>query len=431
MKTVPESARTTTSVSHFRSCRALPALVVMSALAIATPAHAKPGDPVKVSNTVTIDPIVEGRLRYEHVDQDSLDLNADAVTLRLRAGAEIKAGGFGVLAEGEGTLAILDDYNAFPFPQPFSSQRRTGFSVVPDPQNVELNRLQLSYKRGANTVTAGRQRINHDDQRWVGSVGWRQNEQTFDAVRGEGQLGPVTLDATYAWSQRTIFGEDAGPRQAYDGNLFLIESGMTAGPVQVKAFTYLLDFDDPLQLTNSTQTFGLRAQTVLPLSPKVKVDLLGSYARQSDWKQSPRDFAANYGYAEGGVTVSGLRLGGGWEVLGSNRNVAVQTPLATLHKFNGWADVFLTTPAQGLQDAWGAVGYSFARVKAAQGLNAQVIYHQFDSDKGDIEFGTEWDAQVAFKLRQFAILAKYANYQAASARTADKEVFWLQAEFAY
>lgn len=400
------------------------------ALVLAAPAHAKPGDPVPVSDALTIDPIIEGRLRWEHVDQDDLKLDADAVTLRLRAGAEFKSGGLSVLAEGEGTLAILGDYNAFPFVVPGSSQRRTAYSVVPDANNVELNRLQLAYKKDGNGVTVGRQRINHDDQRWVGSVGWRQNEQTFDAVRGEGKLGPVTVDATYAWSQRTIFGEDAGPRQAFDGNLFLLNGGVQAGPVQVKAFAYLLDFKDPLQLANATKTFGLRAQTVVPVTPAVKLDLTGSYARQSDWKRSPRDYAANYGYAEGGVTVSGLRLGGGWEVLGSNRNVSVQTPLATLHKFNGWADVFLTTPAEGLQDAWGSLGYTFTNVTAVQGLNAQVIYHQFDSDKDGIEFGTEWDAQVAFKLGQVAILAKYARYRAANLRTTDTEKFWLQAEFA-
>ncbi|VWX53830.1 alginate export family protein [Novosphingobium sp. 9U] len=400
------------------------------ALTLTTPAHAKPGDPVKVSDTLTIDPIIEGRLRYEHVDQDDLNLDADAVTMRLRAGAEFKFDHLSLLAEGEGTLAIDNNYNAFPFANPASNQRRPGYSVVPDPQNVELNRLQLAYKVDGSGVTVGRQRINLDDQRWVGSVGWRQNEQTFDAVRGEAKLGPVMLDATYSWSDRTIFGEDAGPRQAYDGSFWFLNGGVKAGPVQLKGFAYLLDFDDPLQVANSSKTFGLRATTVLPLTPKVKLDLTGSYARQSDWKASPRRFSADYAYAEGGVTFSGLRAGGGWELLGSDNGFAVQTPFATLHKFNGWADVFLTTPGQGLQDAWGSLGYTFAKVKAVPGLNAQVTYHQFDSDQGDIEFGTEWDAQLGFKLGQVAILAKYANYQAANTRTSDKEILWLQAEFA-
>ncbi|MET1755116.1 alginate export family protein [Novosphingobium sp. RD2P27] len=400
------------------------------ALALATPAFAQPGDPVQVSDAFSIDPIIAGKLRYEHVDQPDLGLYADAVTMRLRAGAEFRYRNVSVLAEGEGTLAIVDNYNAFPFPVPGSSQRRLGYSVVPDPQNVELNRLQVAYKVDGTGVTAGRQRINLDDQRWVGSVDWRQNEQTFDAVRGEGKLGPVTLDATYAWSQRTLFGTDAGPRQAYDGNLIFLNGGVKAGPVQVKAFAYLLDFNDPLQLANSTQTYGLRANTVLPVTPRVKLDLTGSYARQSDWQRNPRDYAVDYVLADGGVTFAGLRLGGGWEKLGSDNGAALQTPLATLHKFNGTADLFLTTPAQGLQDAYGAVSYAFTQVKALPGLNAAVVYHQFDSDVGDIEYGTEWDAHVAFKLGQVGILAKYANYRAANPRTTDTEKFWLQAEFA-
>jgi len=400
-------------------------------LAVAVPAQAKPGDPVKVSDSLTIDPIVEGRLRYEHVDQDTIGLDADAVTLRLRAGAEFKFRHLSLLAEGEGTLGIDNDYNAFPFANPGSSQRRPGYSVVADPQNVELNRLQLSYKVDGSGVTIGRQRINLDDQRWVGSVGWRQNEQTFDAVRGEAKFGPVTLDSTFSWSDRTIFGEDAGPRQAYDGKYWFVGAGVKAGPVQLKGFAYLLDFDDPLQIANSSKTFGLRATTAIPVTSKLKFDLAASYARQSDWKTSPRDYAADYVSIDAGTTLAGVRFAGGYELLGSDNGFAVQTPFATLHKFNGWADVFLTTPGVGLQDAWGSAGYTFKGMKALPGLNAQVVYHQFDSDKRDIEFGTEWDAQLGFKLGQFAILGKYANYQAANARTADKEVFWLQAEFAY
>ena len=34
-----------------------------------------------------------------------------------------------------------------------------------------------------NTIKLGKQVINHDNQRHVGAVGWRQNRQTFDAAR--------------------------------------------------------------------------------------------------------------------------------------------------------------------------------------------------------------------------------------------------------
>lgn len=408
-------------------------LAAMAASLAAAPAlAAAPGAPVRISDDLTIDPIVDGRLRWESVDQPDIDRDADAVTLRMRAGAELKFRNLSLLAEGEGVLAIGDGYNAFPFANGASSQYRPGRSVVPDPETIGLNRLQLAYKVKGNGVTIGRQRINLDDQRWVGSVGWRQDEQTFDAVRGEAELGPVALDATWSWSQRTIFGSESGPRQAYGGNFFFGGAGVNIGPLAVKGFAYLLDYDDPLQRAASSKTYGARAGGAFPLGKAVKLDLTASYARQSDWKTAAKDYAADYVAGDAGVTFKGLRLGGGYEKLGADNGFSLQTPLATLHKFNGTADVFLTTPAQGLEDAYASAAYKVGDLGALKGIVAGVTWHQFDSDVGDIEYGTEWDAQVTFKLSQFAVLAKYARYDAVTVpASGDVEKFWLSLEFAY
>lgn len=410
--------------------------VSLFALAVsfaATPALAgTPGAPIKVSDDLTIDPIIEGRLRYETADQPDIDRDAESVTIRLRAGAEFKFDKLSFLVEGEGSLAAVDGYNAFPFAVPGSGQSKPDRSVIADPESIELNRIQLQYKSGATTLTAGRQRINLDDQRWVGSVGWRQNEQTFDAVRAETKLGPVMLDGTWSWSQRTIFGIDAGGRQAYDGNLFFGGATVKAGPFTVKGFAYLLDYNDLLVEAMSSKTYGLRATGAFPLTKSVKLDLTGSYARQWDWKTGARDYAADYAAAEAGATFKGFRLAGGYELLGADNGFALQTPLATAHKFNGWADVFLTTPAGGLQDVYGSASYKVGDLGPLKGVAATVIYHQFDSDVGDIEYGTEWDAQVTFKLDRFAVLAKYGNYSAVSyPLTGDMERFTLQLEFAF
>jgi len=399
--------------------------------AMAQPALAAPapqwGDPVKVSDDLTIDPIIEGRVRYEHVDQPVTE--ADALTVRLRAGAEFKLGQFSILAEAEGTLAAIDDYNAFPFAIP-SGQRRPGHSVVADPMNVELNRLQFQYRLPAATFTLGRQRINLDDQRWVGSVAWRQNEQTFDAVRMEAKVGAVTLDGTYSIGQRTLFGVDAGARQAYRGDFFFAGAGTKAGPVQIKAFAYLLDYDEAFFAANSSKTYGLRASTALPLSPAVKLALAASYARQSDYGSNPFDYAADYLAAEGTISIRGLGLTVGYEKLGSDNGRGLQTPMATLFKFNGWADVFLTTPGAGLQDLYGGIAYKFDGVKALPGLNLGLTYHRFDSDMGSIDYGDEWDAQLGFSVGRIALLGRYAKYRAKGFGV-DTEKMWLQAEFAF
>ena len=394
--------------------------------ALAAPPKPQFGDPVKVSETLTFDPIVDLRLRYEHVDQPTLD--ADALTIRLRAGGEFKhKSGLSLLVEGEGTLGVLTDYNAFPFAI-VDTQRRTGFAVVADPMNVELNRAQLQYKSKKVTLTLGRQRIVLDDQRWVGNVGWRQNEQTFEALRGEAKLGKLSLDAAYAIDQRTIWGIDAGPRAGMTGDFVLLGAGGKLGPVALKGFAYLLDYDEAPFVSFSSQTYGARASGTFALG-KSKLSLTASYARQSDYGSNPFVFSADYFVGEAALNYKALTLTGGWEQLGSNNGRAVQTPMATLHKFNGWADLFLTTPANALRDAYAGVAWKLDKVKALPGLNFQATYHQFDSAVGSIDYGSEWDASAGFKLGRVALQVKYADYNAAGFGQ-DTRKLWLQAELA-
>lgn len=402
----------------------IPTLIAFPALLLSAPAMAQQSAKTD-ARRLTVAPIADGRARYEHIEQGSLD--ADALTVRVRAGAEATMGSFSLLAEAEATVAAVNSYNAFPFAVPGEDQRRPKYAVVPDPRNIELNRLQLQYKLRDGAVTIGRQRINLDDQRWVGSVGWRQNEQTFDAVRAEARLGRVAADVTSAVSQRTIFGSDAGPRTAYDGDFLFAGVSSKLDAVDAKLFSYLLDYDETFFLTNSSQTYGGTVSATLhPAGRQLALRL--SYARQSDFGQNPFDYAADYWSLEGATSVAGFTITAGWERLGSDNGHAVQTPMATLHKFNGWADLFLTTPPAGLEDAYLSIGRKFTGVKLLPGLNANVTFHQFDSARGGVEYGTEWDASIGFKLRNVGLLLKYAAYRAQAFGSNTKKL-WLQAEW--
>ncbi|MCW1984297.1 UNVERIFIED_ORG: hypothetical protein M2348_000008 [Sphingomonas sp. R1F5B] len=411
----------------------LGAAALAAPLALAQPALAAPkafGDPVPVTDTLTFDPMLDARLRWENVDTPTKD--ADAVTLRLRSGFELKhaPSHLSVLAEAESTLEIDNHFNGLAF---VPGKARPDYAIVPDAANVELNRLQIQYRTKQLGLTVGRQRINLDDQRWVGSVAWRQNEQTFDAVRGEATIGPVMVDVTYANSQRTIYGLDAGPRTAYDGNFWFLQAGVKQGPVTLKAFSYLLDYDTkeqvgPLAITLAdTQTYGVRATAALPLGKKAKLNLIGSYARQHGWKDNPAKYGADYVNAEAGLTAYDFTATGGYEKLGSDKGIALQTPMATLHKFNGWADLFLTTPKSGLEDVYVGLARAFPTL---HGLNANVTWHDFHSDVGHVKFGEEWDASVGFKVRKVALLAKYADYKAKGFGV-DTTKFWLEADYAF
>jgi hypothetical protein len=394
-------------------------------LASATPA---------LADEVAIKPIIDARLRYESVDQTGLLSDADAATLRMRAGFEAKQGKFAILAEAEGTLALSEKYNN-------GLNGKTTYPVVADPQNIELNRIQLQYTGLPKTVvTLGRQRINLDDQRFVGSVGWRQNEQTFDAARVEWTgIKGVKADVTYSWSNRTIWGVDGiGVRQqAVSGDNVFVNLGYKTRIFSLTGFAYLVDQDEAVvqAFRLSSQTYGARATANIPLG-KAKLGLLASYARQNAFHHNPNNYSADYWLGEATADVAGFKLTAGYEVLGADAGVALtsfQTPLATLHKFNGTADKFLVTPPNGLRDLYFGASKAF-KIKTLPGLNAGVTWHQYKSDRLSLNYGTEWNAQAGFKIgKKLGLLAKYARYDrkgvADFAGDADTDKFWLQLEY--
>ena len=179
-----------------------------AALAVAGPVCAQ---------DVTLTPIAEARLRYEHADQDGLAEEADALTLRARAGLTVSSGALSATLVGQGTLAIVDNYYD-------GLHGATTRPLVADPQNVALYIAQLQYRTGSVTLTGGRQKIALDDERFIGNAAFRDNAQSFDAVRAELTLAKgLKLDVAYAWSVRTIWGIDGnGARQQMVGgdNIF-------------------------------------------------------------------------------------------------------------------------------------------------------------------------------------------------------------------
>jgi len=79
----------------------------------------------------TWEPIIDARMRAEFVDQTPLAEDADAITLRLRAGFESgKAWSTTLLAEGEFVTPLGGDYRPDP-----ARPTLTAFPVVADPES--------------------------------------------------------------------------------------------------------------------------------------------------------------------------------------------------------------------------------------------------------------------------------------------------------
>jgi Alginate export len=406
---------------------------------LVAPAHA---------GEIKFKPLIDLRLRYETVDQAgplpiTTAQDANSVTARLRSGFELTSGPFSFLTEAEGTLAIVDKYNS-------GVNGKTTYPTVADPQNIELNRIQLQYKTKPLTLTVGRQRINLDDQRFVGSVGWRQNEQTFDAVRFEYTgIKNVKADVTYAWSDRTIWGIDGIPATAnaakIDGDNIFATLSYKHKIGTLTGFAYLVDQDGTTAVVarRTSQTYGARFAGSYAFSKQTKLGYAASYAQQKDNNANPINYKADYIAAELALESHGFKLTGGYEELGADAaatgikgGFAFQTPLATLHKFNGWADKFLTTPNDGLRDYYGGIGYTLPKVGKMGPLSAQVVYHKFTSDLpafggGRVHFGNEWDAQLTLKVdKRIGLTAKYADYDADKLLTNTRKIIF-QIDYIY
>lgn len=371
-------------------------------------------------------PLLDVRMRYERVEQPTTPTRtedtADALTARLRAGFETgSAWNTRLLVEGEFVSDWIDDFNS-------TANSRTQFPIVADPRASELNRLQLTNTSLPGTViTLGRQRINLDDQRFVGNVGWRQNEQTYDGVRVVNTSVPkLTADITYIDRVNRVFGEHSlAQLPVFRGDIVLANLVYALPVGKLTAFGYLLDLDN--SPANSSATTGLRFAGQRPAGP-LKISYTASWASQSDHGNNPADYHASYVLGELGLGYRGFTSMLGYERLGAGvRSFA--TPLATLHKFQGWADVFLTTPADGIEDRYVSLGYS-AKAGPFDNLNASAVYHDYDAARGPAGLGHESDLLLSARVRHVTGTLKYADY---SGHTAAQDVskFWFEVTLAW
>jgi hypothetical protein len=386
------------------------------------------GIAVCVNARAELKPILDTRLRFEGVEQDGIASAAEAMTLRARLGFESgKIAGTTLLAEGEFVWPIVEDYNS-------TTNDNMAYPVVADPRSSEVNRLQLSNSSlPLTTVTLGRQRIVLDDHRFVGNVGWRQNEQTFDAIRVVNKSVPhLTLDVTYLDQVNRVFGRDS-PQGRYYGDSVLANASYDAAPGKLTAFAYRVAIDPlagvPGAVRDASQTYGLRFAGARPVDA-VKLSYIASYATQQDAADNPLSFDLDYYLGELKAAYGAYSLGAGVEILEGNGAKGFTTPLATLHAFQGWADKFLTTPANGIDDRYLTAGFSRQKWAALDMFAVVATYHRYAAEHGSMRYGSEVDLQAQAKWRRFTGTLKYAGY-AADRLLTDTTKWWLQVEYVW
>lgn len=376
-------------------------------------------------------PSAQLRYRYENVGQEGAARHAQASTLRTLLDYSTDGfEGFSAFLQFEDVSVLGNDiYNS-------SANGNTGYPTVADPEDSEVNQIFLSYETPYSTVLRfGRQAMNLDNQRFIGSVNWRQNMQTLDAATlVNSSLPDTTITYAHVLNVNKINGEHNSNRNLANRNMSsdLIHVNYKGlGFAQISAYGYLLDYK--ALRSESQKTLGARFDGKYPLPGDNKLFYTAEYAKQSPYENAAASNKAEYLLIGLGAELRDwvqIRLM--QEKLGGNGSFGFATPLATLHAFNGWADMFLNTPKDGLRDRYLQVSSTLMET------DWMARYHQFASVNLGYAYGHEIDLQAVKKVNKYlsmtAKLAAYSGDKNSSnstrnpALSKDMTKYWLQAD---
>lgn len=352
------------------------------------------------------------RYRYETYDWDDKgaitgDRESVASTVRIGLTADVTLNSMaGVVFDMESVQTVGEADYAVPF---HPTQVKANAAPIADPLGEDLNQafLRLALP-GKTTVKVGTQELFINDGRFISNSLWRQNHQSLNAATVNGLWAPnLVVDAGHLTRVFRVTGDEASNGRTDMSSEFINAGYTVAGVGVIKAYAYLLDFDT--ERTNSTDTYGFRYEATMPMSPTLNVIGLVEYAKQQDAGDNPLDISAAYQVLEAGVANKGIAYRAGYKVLEGDGADKFTTPLA--HPHNGWTELFLVTPNDGLEvKMLSAVG----PVPGVAGLSFTAVYYDYspDTDNG-VELGSEIDLGVEYKdPANWLTGARFASYSA-------------------
>lgn len=361
------------------------------------------------------------RYRHEAVSDAAFDRDASADTLLLRATwAQRFSPQWSGLIEAEAVAELGERFNS-------GANRQTRFPSVPDARALEINQAWAEWHSRDLSVRTGRQWVVLDNSRFVANSTWRLNTQSFDAVQARwAPTAEIEVQALYLDRVHRSAGDRAINPLARERRLHapLARIAYRLPNGSLVAYGYWIEDEDVAQ--SSTRSLGLRWDAQWPLGDGWAAGLTLERAQQTAWADAIGGSTA-YALVEPRLVKGPLQLRAGWERLGAGHGRAFQTPLGSLHAFNGWADQFSTTPINGLEDRW----LSVQTTAPLFGKSTQWLLraHDFRSDTG-IDYGREWNASLSMGLAPgWSGMLKYADYRTEGFGR-DVRKIWFQLEWA-
>lgn len=362
-----------------------------------------------------VDIFGDARLRYEFVDQDSFDRNANALTLSGRYGVELKTKiKLDFLVEGESVVALVDDYNNL-------RNMKTQFPIVQDPEDTEINRAQVSYSPMESVkLTLGRQYIDFGGMRLVGTNEFRQNHQTFDAAMIE-YSGMKGLRARYAYINQVNrnFGDSDPVNGRFHGDIHAYQIDYSPiEQISIHGFGLMLQIDEAPFLDTGTHGAAITG--------RMKNGLGGvfAYAKQKDRADNPLEINLDYFYADISYQHARFSVKAAFESLEGNGEMGVMGPLGALHEYQGFAEVLSFTPADGIDDLYFTGDVKLGNLGPLQNIKAAAWYHDFETEHTGESLGEEIDFLLTAELKRVTLGFKLASYNGVEAYPS-RDKFWF------
>lgn len=394
---------------------------------------------------------LELRYRYELLDDEAFALDAHASTLRGLIKYETKPfHGVSFLGELRAVtqLGTGDSFND-------TINGNITRPVIADPEAAEIDQAFFRFNDIVpdTEVTVGRRKIALNNQRFISTLPFRQNANSFDGVVLENKSIPnLFLHYSYAFNFNRAFTDDSPVGNFDEANFHLAHGEYVAGDwLKLVGYGYLLGIEEGSFTGASnlaTNTFGVNAKGKFDITDDFKFHYDVEYANQTDNSENTRNFNLDYFRIQPGISYGAWRLNAGYEVLSGNGQQAFTTPLALLHAFNGFADVFVATPADGLEDFYVNLtykskfeGFKIGGLDLFKNSSFHIAYHDFSAENSGVDYGREIDISIKTKLyKNLGLVLEYAHYEAdfdgavttASPRfTRDVDQFYAQLTFKY
>jgi hypothetical protein len=363
------------------------------------------------------------RYRYEHAKQSKI-LSSNANTLQTRLhliSGEYK--GFSAVTEGNFvTIVGQQRFNS----GGGTSPSRARYAIIADPSSIQLNQLFLKWKNKQKaSIKIGRQIISLDNQRFIGPVGFRQTPQSFLAISIKSQLSKdISTFYAYIANVYRIWGPQAvTPFRSNENYTNLFNARYTKFKLMhITPYIYLIKNKDVPSF--STNTIGIQVSGK-PFYQPFQYHYLIESAYQTNAFNNPTTYSAHYLNIAGGIGYSAMKGELGLSLLSGNNNEpkkAFITPLATLHLFQGWNDMFLSTPNAGIIDAHFSANYL---AKTLNNTILQASFHVFNAEANSTHYGNEADISAKLNFKKYFSFGAALGYFKTYSTLPNTKKIWL------